>query len=256
MAAKSTELILMARAARRYYVDDMSKTDIADELGVSRFRVARLIDTAKRTGMVQIQIAPPAGIDTELSVDAAAALRPRARRRASTWPTTIRRPCGCASARWPRKSCRTSSAATTCSAWPGPVRCAGSARRSRGSRPAPSSRLTGALSGPDGSDMIELVRRVAAVRRRYAARVLRATGRSGRRGRAGRAAAPRRLARDGARAAGHRGRGRHRRVARRAVHDLRRGRAGRARAVPRAGHHRRDVRRADRRRRSRRSADR
>jgi DNA-binding transcriptional regulator LsrR (DeoR family) len=68
LALKPTELILMARAARRYYVDDMSKTDIADELGISRFRVARLIDSAKRSGMVKIQIEPPAGVDTDLSV--------------------------------------------------------------------------------------------------------------------------------------------------------------------------------------------
>src|SRR5881409_3359009 len=69
MTPSSTELILMARVARHYYHDDRSKSDIADELGISRFRVARLLDAAKRSGVVTIRIDSPAGIDAELSVE-------------------------------------------------------------------------------------------------------------------------------------------------------------------------------------------
>lgn len=47
---------LMVLAARRYYVDDASKVQIADELGVSRFKVARLLEQARATGVVTITI--------------------------------------------------------------------------------------------------------------------------------------------------------------------------------------------------------
>lgn len=47
---------LMVLAARRYYVDDVSKVQIAEELGVSRFKVARLLEHAKATGVVTITI--------------------------------------------------------------------------------------------------------------------------------------------------------------------------------------------------------
>jgi DNA-binding transcriptional regulator LsrR (DeoR family) len=69
MTPRPTELILMARVARRYYEDDRSKKDIADELGISRFRVARLLDNAKRSGMVRIEIDMPTEVHTELSVE-------------------------------------------------------------------------------------------------------------------------------------------------------------------------------------------
>ncbi len=56
MAQRPTELILTARVARMYYLDDRSKTEIADELSISRFRVARLLDSARRSGLVRIEI--------------------------------------------------------------------------------------------------------------------------------------------------------------------------------------------------------
>lgn len=51
---------------RRYYVDDMSKIEIGQQLGLSRFKVARVIQEAKRLGLVRIEITPAAS-DTELS---------------------------------------------------------------------------------------------------------------------------------------------------------------------------------------------
>jgi DNA-binding transcriptional regulator LsrR (DeoR family) len=67
MPHRPTEVVLTASIARRYYLEDRSKSEIADELGISRFRVARLLDVARRTGMVDIQIHSPDTLDTELS---------------------------------------------------------------------------------------------------------------------------------------------------------------------------------------------
>lgn len=50
---------LAVRASRRYYVDGRSKVDIADELRLSRFKVARLLDEARSRGLVRIEIAEP-----------------------------------------------------------------------------------------------------------------------------------------------------------------------------------------------------
>lgn len=44
-----------------------AKTDIADTLGISRFKVARLLDLALDTGIVTITIRPPDSLDTETS---------------------------------------------------------------------------------------------------------------------------------------------------------------------------------------------
>src|SRR3954449_9424279 len=61
------ELVLTASVARRYYVDGKSKVEIADEFRVSRFKVARLISSARASGMVRIEIAYPGAIDVQLS---------------------------------------------------------------------------------------------------------------------------------------------------------------------------------------------
>ena len=42
-----SEVVLAARVARLHFLDDRSKVDIAAQLGISRFRVARLLDTAR-----------------------------------------------------------------------------------------------------------------------------------------------------------------------------------------------------------------
>jgi DNA-binding transcriptional regulator LsrR (DeoR family) len=61
------ELVLTASVARRYYVDGKSKVEIADEFSLSRFKVARLIHTARTSGIVRIEIGYPGAIDVELS---------------------------------------------------------------------------------------------------------------------------------------------------------------------------------------------
>jgi DNA-binding transcriptional regulator LsrR (DeoR family) len=61
------ELVWMASVARRYYLEGMSKVDIAADLGMSRFRVARLLERTRVSGMVKIDISYPGVIDVELS---------------------------------------------------------------------------------------------------------------------------------------------------------------------------------------------
>jgi DNA-binding transcriptional regulator LsrR (DeoR family) len=61
-------LVLMATVARRYYLDGASKSDIATELGLSRFKVARLIDGARASGIVRIELDSRSEIDLDLSV--------------------------------------------------------------------------------------------------------------------------------------------------------------------------------------------
>ena len=68
-----TDLAITVMAARRYYLDGATKSEIATELGVSRFRVARLLDGARRRGIVRIEIAPAPGIDAVISHDLATA---------------------------------------------------------------------------------------------------------------------------------------------------------------------------------------
>jgi DNA-binding transcriptional regulator LsrR (DeoR family) len=61
------QLVLTAAVARRYYVEDASKVDIAEEYGLSRFQVARLLDRARASGLVTITISAPEAIDVDLS---------------------------------------------------------------------------------------------------------------------------------------------------------------------------------------------
>jgi DNA-binding transcriptional regulator LsrR (DeoR family) len=61
-------LVLMATAARRYYLEGASKSDIATELGLSRFKVARLIDAARANGIVRIELDSRGAINLDLSM--------------------------------------------------------------------------------------------------------------------------------------------------------------------------------------------
>lgn len=61
------QLVLLASVARRYYFDGRSKIEIADEFSLSRFKVARLLETARSGGLVRIEISYAGSIDVELS---------------------------------------------------------------------------------------------------------------------------------------------------------------------------------------------
>ena len=60
-AERPWEIVLAARVAREFYIKGVSKVEIAGRLGISRFRVARLLDSALEAGMVRIEIGLPGG---------------------------------------------------------------------------------------------------------------------------------------------------------------------------------------------------
>jgi len=59
--------IQLATIARRYFLDQRTKVEIAEEFQLSRFKVARLLREAIDSGVVQIEVRSPADIDIELS---------------------------------------------------------------------------------------------------------------------------------------------------------------------------------------------
>jgi DNA-binding transcriptional regulator LsrR (DeoR family) len=61
------ELVLAASIARRHYIDGQTKIEIADELRLSRFKVARLLETAREQGLVRIEIGHAGTIDLDTS---------------------------------------------------------------------------------------------------------------------------------------------------------------------------------------------
>lgn len=66
-----SEVVLAARAARLYFLEDKSKVEIAGMLDISRFRVARLLDGARSMGMVRIEIGLPGTLNVALSAELA-----------------------------------------------------------------------------------------------------------------------------------------------------------------------------------------
>jgi DNA-binding transcriptional regulator LsrR (DeoR family) len=72
-AAGPAALVLMATVARRHFIDGAGKSEIADELGLSRFKVARLITQARASGLVRVELDYRGEIDLDLSVRLSAA---------------------------------------------------------------------------------------------------------------------------------------------------------------------------------------
>jgi DNA-binding transcriptional regulator LsrR (DeoR family) len=62
-----SEMVLALSVARRYFLDGRSKVEIADEFALSRFKVARLLETAQEQGLVRIEIGHPGNLDLVLS---------------------------------------------------------------------------------------------------------------------------------------------------------------------------------------------
>jgi DNA-binding transcriptional regulator LsrR (DeoR family) len=65
--AGPASLALAALVARRYYLDGHAKVDIAEELGLSRFKIARLLDMARDSGLVRVEIGQAGLIDVDLA---------------------------------------------------------------------------------------------------------------------------------------------------------------------------------------------
>lgn len=67
--ARISELREAQKVARRFYLDDHTKMQIASEMGISRFRVARLLELAHNAGIVTITVADAGDVDGDLSLD-------------------------------------------------------------------------------------------------------------------------------------------------------------------------------------------
>ena len=162
-ADRPSEVVLAARVARQFYLEGVSKVDIADRLGISRFRVARLLDSARDTGMVRIEIGLPGGtLDAGLSAELCSAtglkhafvfnfpdddepaLRRRLGEEAGQALMDLIRPGDVLGMSWSRTL---SGLAASLTQMP----------------PCPIVQLTGAVPPPDGSDLLEVVRGVARI---------------------------------------------------------------------------------------------
>ena len=67
VAVDHDELVLMRDVSVDFHVDGKSKVEIANERQLSRFRVARLLNTARELGIVRISIALPEDTEEDLS---------------------------------------------------------------------------------------------------------------------------------------------------------------------------------------------
>jgi DNA-binding transcriptional regulator LsrR (DeoR family) len=162
-ADRPSEVVLAARVARQYYLEGVSKVDIADRLGISRFRVARLLEGARDSGMVRIEIGLPGGtLDAALSAelcsafglrhafvfnfpdDEQALLRHRLGEASGQALMDLITPGDVLGMSWSRTLSGLAAALTQIP-------------------PCPIVQLTGAVPPPDGRDLLDLVRSVARV---------------------------------------------------------------------------------------------
>ena len=158
-----SEVVLAAWVARQFYLEGASKIDIADRLGISRYRVARLLETARDSGMVRIEIGLPGGtLDAALSAELCAAFdldqafvfrfpdddEPRLRRRlgeaAGGVLMDLIKEADVLGISWSRSLNGLAAALTTLP-------------------PCPIVQLTGAVAPPDDRDLLEVVRSVARI---------------------------------------------------------------------------------------------
>jgi len=161
-ADRPSEVVLAARVARQFYLEGVSKVDIADRLGISRFRVARLLDSARESGLVRIEIGLPGGmLDAGLSAELCSAfgltqafvfnfpddespLRQRLGEAAGQVLMDLIKPGDVLGLTWSRTLSGLAAALTQLP-------------------PCPIVQMTGAVPPPDGRDLLELVRGVARI---------------------------------------------------------------------------------------------
>lgn len=67
MSRRPLHKLQASLVARRFYIEQKTKSQIADELGISRFKVARLLDAALADGIVRIEINDQGDMNTELA---------------------------------------------------------------------------------------------------------------------------------------------------------------------------------------------
>jgi DNA-binding transcriptional regulator LsrR (DeoR family) len=144
-------------------LDGRSKVEIAEEFSLSRFKVARLLDDARSSGLVRIEIGHPGVVDVELSarlMDALGLTHCVVTDTPDDHPATLREHLGAAAAELLTELVTPEdvlglSWARSVSAMAGALRVLA---------PVPVVQLTGALARPGADDSsIELVREVARV---------------------------------------------------------------------------------------------
>lgn len=156
------QLVLTASVARRYYLDGRSKIEIAEEFGLSRFKIARLLDDARSTGMVRIEIGHPGVVDVELSarlMHALGLLHCVVTATTEDHPETLRELLGESAADLLSEIVTPDDVLGL--SWARSVSAMATALD--GLTPVPVVQLTGALARDDGDSSIELVREVARV---------------------------------------------------------------------------------------------
>lgn len=162
MRTGPAQLLLMSRVARSYYLDGRSKTDIAAELNISRFRVARLLEASRQSGLVRIVIEHQGSIDPDLSMQLQSTFG-LANALVMDIPeddeVALRRHLGEAAAELLQELVTADDVLGL--AWARSLSGIGTALTNF--VPCPVVQLTGALSRPDASDVLEMVRRVARV---------------------------------------------------------------------------------------------
>ncbi|CAA9446902.1 MAG: Transcriptional regulator [uncultured Pseudonocardia sp.] len=156
-------LVLTASVARRYYLDGRSKIEIAEEFGLSRFKIARLLESARSSGMVRIEIGHPGVVDVALSgrlMDALGLAHCVVVATTEEHPVKLRELLGASAAELLQEIVTPDDVLGL--SWARSVSAMATALR--GLAPVPVVQLTGALARPDGDDSsIELVREVARV---------------------------------------------------------------------------------------------
>jgi DNA-binding transcriptional regulator LsrR (DeoR family) len=149
--------------ARAYYLEGVPKVDIGTRMGISRFRVARLLEAARKSGMVRIEIGLPGGsLDAGLSAELCSAfnlkhafvfrfpdgdheaLRRRMGEAAGTALTDLITAGDIVGISWSRTLSELAASLTRLP-------------------PCPVVQLTGAVPPPDGRDLLEVVRSVARI---------------------------------------------------------------------------------------------
>src|SRR5579863_699330 len=65
-ADRPSEVVLAARVARQFYLEGVSKVDIAGRLGISRFRVARRRARCRAVGGTLLGLRPAARVRLQL----------------------------------------------------------------------------------------------------------------------------------------------------------------------------------------------
>ncbi|WP_158880450.1 sugar-binding transcriptional regulator [Amycolatopsis anabasis] len=70
-----SESVRAAAIARRFYVLGQSKLEIAEEFRISRFKVARILDAARESGLVRVEFDVPAPVEPGLCDEVRSAYR-------------------------------------------------------------------------------------------------------------------------------------------------------------------------------------